>query len=547
MILCIKHMLFDRDLPNLALFYWKQIPSGWKRAFIAAFVLNLAVFFYDLAQFPLSDHDVGYLHGVPLLSGGRVGRWFAPAVQLLSGFAQIPVYTQCLAMAVFILAAMSATLLWFPQARPGMLFAAAAIITIFPPVTEFYYYHWMSLNFTVCQLFMIISIHLACHSRFFSWRIFLSVCLAVFALATYQSSIITWAVVWWGMAITHIISWCGSRIDWKKLIQTFGYPLLACCLACFLYSISLALYPLVGLSLDLYQFGTVKISSFGTRLFEWIQHSWEALFIPNGFFSGWIMFLLATIFFAGAIQQLVSAFRQKKNLSFPLLLFMILAFPPVAKIQFLVSSYDNWHLFRFIALGQNYMYAFFLCLLMKNRKMACQNLAFLLLILILPSMAIKCLDQQIRHKLYVDHDRSVLTRVLSQLENMPEFDPDRTYNLVQIGDTTPMWKNDKNVAPLDEATISQSWNPGFELKMLSPWLKLDQRLNESIKIRPDLMRKALEQVDRMQPYPRKNSILIDNDTIILLFDENAIETAKENLKKIENSAAPTPEDTNTRK
>ena len=55
---------------------WSRIPGAWKKAFLWALAVNCVFFFFDLAQFPLGDHDVGYEDGIPLLSGGRAGRWY---------------------------------------------------------------------------------------------------------------------------------------------------------------------------------------------------------------------------------------------------------------------------------------------------------------------------------------------------------------------------------------------------------------------------------------------------------------------------------------
>lgn len=49
---------------------WFAIPFNWRLAFFAALGINVLVFFFDIVQFPLGDHDVGYVDGIPLLSGG---------------------------------------------------------------------------------------------------------------------------------------------------------------------------------------------------------------------------------------------------------------------------------------------------------------------------------------------------------------------------------------------------------------------------------------------------------------------------------------------
>ena len=127
------------DWREICLTEWRSIPLAWRKAFFAALAVTCVVFFFDLAQFPLGDHDVGYQEGVPLLSGGRSGRWFSPFLYLLSGHVQIPVWTQLLAFAFLIAAGMGAALLWWPKASAWPLFASALLVSCSPWVTDFWY------------------------------------------------------------------------------------------------------------------------------------------------------------------------------------------------------------------------------------------------------------------------------------------------------------------------------------------------------------------------------------------------------------------------
>ncbi len=82
-----RALLIRSDWREDLLKLWQRIPVDWKKAFIAAMLINIIVYFFDLAQFPLGDHDVGcYEDGIPLLSGGRTGRWFTPFLQWSSPY-----------------------------------------------------------------------------------------------------------------------------------------------------------------------------------------------------------------------------------------------------------------------------------------------------------------------------------------------------------------------------------------------------------------------------------------------------------------------------
>ena len=522
---------------------WTAVPRAWRVAFFAALAVNAAVFFYDLAQFPLGDHDVGYQEGIHLLSGGRAGRWFTPFLHLLSGHVQIPVWTQLLAFACQIAAAMGAVLLWRPGAGAWPLFACAVAVSCMPWVTDFWYYHWMALAFPASQLFMVLALHLSLSAKAPRLpRRLCAIVLVVCALATYQSSIMTWSACFWGFVLVRLAHWDGSRAGLAALARELVPPLLCLAAGCALYALSLALYPLVGLSLGLYQFSTVTPGALPLRLLQLAHMSWAQLFTPAGFVTPWLTGLLGSVAAGGAFALLEQGAESQQGRMgrLGLCALGLALFPPAAEAQFLVSASESWQLFRFLGMGMSYLYAFFLLALLVAGRRWLRNLGFALFVLVLPCMAVNDLDQQVRHVRSVAHDQAVLNRILARIETLPGYDAEKTYNLVQLGRSVPYLADSPGTEPLRRATVSQAWNPGFELRMLSKYLKLGDRLNEEVRTRPDLMEKALAWARGRKPFPAGESIgLVDGDTIVLLLDSRAIGLAEARLKELR-GAHPSP-------
>lgn len=509
------------DWQDEVLAFWGRIPRSWKQSFLWAFALNIFVFFFDLAQFPLGDHDVGYVDGIPLLSGGLAGRWFIPFLHILDGHVQVPVWTQCLAFASQIVAGMAAVLLWKRDATAWQLFVGAAIISCMPVVTDFYYYHYMMLAFTCSQLFMVLGLHCAiadvkCKSllRFFS------VVLYTCAMASYQSSIMTWSVCFWALFCVRLAGNDSFRQCLTSLLPAFVCMLIAC----LLYSLSLRLYPLVGLSLDLYQFQTLQLADLPARFLDLLCHSYSHLVSPQGYFSLWMKLLLL----AGMIGGIIAWYKvagAHRLLLLPCLVLM----PVAAKSQFLVSSTTGWETFRFAGLGLSYCYVFFFLGLLTSHKLVFRNLSFALVILLLPCFAINCLDEQVTHVRQTEHDLALLNRIVGRLESEPDFDPEKTYNLVQLGRPACFVKDNRE--PLSGRSVGQNWNPGFELWLLARYLRLGDRLNESMFKRPDLLQMAVDYMRDKKPFPHKDGIVIVDDTIIFYFEPAAIKVAEDNLVK----------------
>ncbi|HJA75804.1 MAG TPA: glucosyltransferase domain-containing protein [Candidatus Desulfovibrio gallistercoris] len=528
-MLSIRHTDLLCSLKNV----WEAVPSPWKKAFFCALLVNVVVYFYDLAQFPLGDHDVGYMDGIPLLSGGRAGRWFLPFLHMLDGHVQIPVYTTLLGMATLIASGMAAVLLWKRDAGFMPLFAGAVVVSCHPAVTDFYYYHYMILGFTTAPLFLLLSIHCVMGPEGARpQRIFASVVLAVIGLASYQSAVMTWTTCMCGYVLVQISQWDGSGDELRARLKTLFLPVLCMCAGCLLYAVSLALYPLVGLSLALYQFETNAASGLAGRLVELVQQSWQHLFLPQGFVSGWLkgIFLLAMpAAFCAVWRQGRPCARPAVRMALLLLFFLLL--PVATKSQFAVSSSSDWHLYRFIALGDNYMYAFFLVMLFGSGIVLARNAGLLLFALALPCMAVNLLDQQVRHVRSVEHDMAVLNRVVGRIEALPGYDPDKAYNLVQFGRTLPYLANSPGMGtsnPLARTTVSQAWHPGFELWHLSRYLKFNERINEESG-NTALLAPAIQYARGRKAFPAPGSVGIVNDTIVLIFDEQAVKRAEQRL------------------
>lgn len=521
------------------------IPKNIRLAFGCALLVNFFVFFYELAQFPIGDHDVGYMSGVAALSGGRAGRWFIPFLHILSGHVQIPVYTQFIAFCTLIAAGMGAVLLWWPKANFLPLFTGGVVVSCMPVVTEFYYYHWMAPAFTCSQLFMVLALHCTLTKDIEQtpqgvlglslWRWTAAIVLATCAMATYQSAIITWATCFCGLCAARLWQWDGQgKSLWNTalgLLPAIG----AILVACVLYSVSLRLYPLVGLTLELYQFDTVPLSTIVPRTIEVVRQSYIHLWTPQPFMPPYLKGLLLFISVTGCIVYLYDSTKNATRTTCKscLLLLLLALLPIAAKIQFIISANDSWHSARFAGMGLSYVHLFFLVGLLSATATLARNVGLALFALLLPAMAINCLNEQVQLVRSNTHDISVLNRVVNRLEQLPNYDPEKTYNLVQLG-RTPVYEPRGNVPPewgQLNATISQAWSPGFELWLISSYLKLGDRLNEDAFIRPDLLAKALNYAQDKKPFPHSGAVGIVDDTIVLYFDEKALALAQARLKK----------------
>lgn len=531
------------ELPALVL----RIPRNIRLAFLIGLGLNIACFFYDLAQFPLGDHDVGYLGNIPLLSGGRAGRWFVPVLHLFNGHVQIPLWTQMLAFSTQIAAGIGAVLLWKPDAKLLPLLAGAVLVSCMPTVMDFYYYHWMVLVFTAPQLFMVISLHLAVgagrpEATRVGIRLVFSCLFALAAIASYQSAVMTWSVLYCGLWIAWLLRQEQAGQP-GSMIKRLALPLVTFGAACILYIISLRLYPLVGLSLALYQFQTHGLADILASLPDVAAAAYRHFWIIQPFKGTGLTLVLLIMAVLGllACLQTVRHVLRRSTIRAVLALLALAALPLAAKSQFFISAGNDYFSFRFAALGLSYVYLFLLLGLLASGRQLLRNCGLILFLLFIPAAFINALNAQVYHVRMQQHDLAVLNRVIDRIESLDEYDARKRYHLVQLGRSKPYVPNvygdyytSATGATLFSVTISQAWHPGYEFKVLSSYLQLDTRISEAAAEQPELLAKAIDFAQDKEPFPAKGSIgIVDGDTIVLFMDKNALETARAVLHSVQ--------------
>jgi hypothetical protein len=228
-----------------------------------------------------------------------------------------------------------------------------------------------------------------------------------------------------------------------------------------------------------------------------------------------------------------------------LILCGLLCLPIAAKAQFFISAgSDNFYLFRFTALGLNYVYLFFLLALLTAPWLKARNAGLGLGLLLLPAMIVNCLHQQILHARSNTHDLAVLNRIVARLEEQPGFSLEKTWNLVQFGQTTPYmartyssFYHDAGLPAFNGTILPPFRGPGSALRLIEADLKFAERvnakgINEKGIPRPEILQKAVDFAEGKKAFPAPGSVGIADDTIVLVLDEKFVELAKSNLIKL---------------
>lgn len=512
---------------------WRSIPSDWKKVFLIALASNFFVFSYGMMQFPLGDHDVSCIEGVSYFGEAVLGRWFTPFLYALSGFLQIPVYTQTLAMALQIIVGMAVVLLWKKDVGFFHLLASALLVSLIPFVNEYYYFHWAALNFSFSQLFMILPIVIL--SQWTWLRFFISTAMIVLALATYQSSIMTFMVVFCGLVAFKVMNWDGSRSSFMQILKQLSLPVAAAVFGSILYAISLFPIVYLGYLQSPYHF-QIASGPFFLRLLDVAQSAFAHLWYTQAYSPRLlkILFLFSSI--VGAIGIIINS-RQGalriQAVKFGLLLLAFVAVILASKSQFLFSGYTNVYAYRFAGLSLSYVYLFFISGLFIMPAGLIKRLgiaSFCLAIFVCAVNDFRAQEQLVRSN---THDFAVLNRVVARIEALDEFDPAITYNIVHFGKPKPYIASlydqsdyDVDGVELLGRTITQTWRPGPELTILSKYLKFGLLLTERSFNGKDVLVKAVKAANNHKAFPHKSFCFItDNNILVLVFDENVVKEA----------------------
>ncbi|MDR2526893.1 MAG: glucosyltransferase domain-containing protein [Rickettsiales bacterium] len=568
----------ETDFLSLALAKFREIPKVYVRSFVIIFLAINAAFAYHTFYFMWGDHDWGrIIINSPKLFFTSYGRFSAFLhFSLLTGNNILPVLTNLYAFAALAFSSVLLCIYW--KVPKSTLYYSIIGILLY---TQPYTLTWLSyahLSLTQYGLpFLVISALIfsersaLCDKR---WRIIAYLCSAIFlntlAFGTYMPVLNTLAVVFIGRLIVDVFRGEGGIfVVVKGILFRQRYTFLTIALgALFFEAIFLILKNNGFIDTTYYSLQTVGIKNFIPHLMSISYKAFRILWhYPVTFFPNVLVRLWTSLFIFGVFSVIVNVFvggggqcdrktRIIKSVSLLALFLLIVIFSKTAAIIATHSStiYEP----RILFFGDPFLHVFPIALIFIQRFNFPKTIAILISIVLLNICLIYDAKALKVWKFDFEAQKMLWNRVMTRIEGNENYDASKKYELLFVGDAPSYdihyygnnnrrnkeneFKRDSGISKFNTG-ILRSHSRAFyfffpdlfarNYRELS-WLLKQNKKSRYYEQAQSIKKTALKlktQINDMRAYPHKNSVLIKDDVIIIVFSESELNEVKKILNK----------------
>lgn len=517
---------------------WQRIPTRFKKAFTLTLGVNLLVFAYLLLHHPLGNHDLSRLPWIEYLNQVSVGRWFCFFIYMLVGHAQLPVLNQLLAIVLHVLTGMAVAVYWKRGAHVFPLTVAALMASLIPFVLSHFYYSYQSLCFGAAQLLAIGGLMAA--ARATRAGVSLGAVLMLFALASYQPvlNVATVALLLYTLLMLSDRRVRDQSLAPGRFIRTIFAPgAIAIVAGGVLYRISLILIQQLGwVEWNAYQLHEASWSHLPQRIVRSLEAALTHLVLPQPYMLLPVKLILLALLVMAAwvvLRRLGGARPGRRSYATAGLLLLIGAIWATKTIC-LISEIGFHFAFR-LSGGLTCLYIFAVLLAMESSGARRRSIAAVLTTGTLLLFVHQDLIHQSLRVRNNEHDLHLANRILTRIEGVRELDPDKTYNLIVIGDF-PHYGIERYreragsfrrpADYMDDHSMVPPWKPelvfsmiGSSLSLKTPWKDQDQDL---------LRQRAYLYALQHDAWPAKQSVglLEDEKLVVVVLEGDVVELAK---------------------
>lgn len=492
-------------------------------------IINLA-FLYHSLNFMWGNHDVAFVKNELLLSSGLFeGRFtqFIPHYLLTTGQI-LPLLNNLIGFVFLTLALWILAKYWqIPSSRLNNIL----FITFF--ATQPYTLSWMYFSFITisCLLWTMLAIlglylsepiHKSQHPKTLS---FAAIFCFYITLGGYPPVLNTFFVC---LSARLTIAYVFEKKSIQDLWHTYKYTLLNIILAAILFKLTLALLP----HDNVYNLKTAALNTLPIKFFTTLQIAFKQFFITVPFMERGYKTILALMSFIAILGAFLSSHTYKQRLF--TLIFICETIWMTGLTTFLVTPHTEY-VSRIDFYGFAFLYAFFLALLLKYKANISHSLAVLFMLILIPFNIINDYRAQKVWKQGLDAEFQILNRITERIENHPAFNPKQKYRFYQIGDISlrpNFYKGNYDVDDVFLLSIPYlaMWQGATLTEFYSPYAYIDH----STTILPsDITPKVYDFfINESQPWPHTNSIYINNDIIIIVYNQIGLDEFRYKIRQL---------------
>ncbi|MCK5746388.1 MAG: glucosyltransferase domain-containing protein [Oricola sp.] len=485
-----------------------------RRLFWGALLLNLIAFGVFLTHHMLHNHSPRF-PWIDETDQWFAGRWFNFFLIKANYSADMPVLGPLIGILFSVIAGLLTLKLWRLKLTAIEEFIALGMITVFPISLVYFYYTYQTPLFCISLLFSAAAVMLV--SRFSFWRLGLGTVCALLAFASYQPSFSVMMTLVISAFIARMIAdEDNSPLAASKLAALQASSIV---LGAMLYKASLAALN-IG---DSRTTATVSLNELPDKLAKVVEASFNHLTMTQPDLLFTVKALLAVLLALGVLSSLAKL--RRKPVSLLIVAVAWIALVLATKAMFLISADGSFFNYRY-NMAMAFLHAFSFAALIHCVGAPVLRSAALALgaFLVLRFVQADLVRQEVLYR-GEQHDLALANRLLTRMENLPELDITKTYDLVRIGKYSQFRQNALSYREkkadaygdthMDGGEVTDRWADEQVFIMLGS--KIDFLYKGPSD--PDFMSKAetarATLLAGRKPWPHASSVFIEGQTIYI--------------------------------
>ena len=504
--------------------------TDYKALLISFIIINFTFLFHSF-NFMWGNHDVQFVKDELLLSSGLFeGRFtqFVPHRTLVNGQI-LPILNNLLGLSFLTLGLWTLAKYW---KLPKNILNYTLFITFFatqPYTLSWLYFTFITLSCLLWVFLSILGLYICARINQSKNKILLSVIgiLCFYLPLGGYPPVINTIFVCLSAKIT--LDYIFENKNLKTLFQTYIWTVINILIAAILFKLTLRFVN----PDNVYNLETTRPEEMFSKFISTIIISCKQFTISLPFMEkSYKLTLLAMV-----LLSFISATIKAPNLirKIMALLFICITVWCAALTTFLVTPHTEY-VARIDFYGLAFIYAFAVHLLFSYKTPLLNSIGLLFMFILIPWNILNDIHAQKIWKQGFDSEFQILEDMYERIETHPQFDPNQKYKIYIAGDITlrPYYyhkKFEQNEPFLLSLPYLAIWQGGPLLEFYSPYDYIDYKnklLPEDItpKIHDFIMKDA-------EPWPRKNALYIDSQTIFVIYNRYGLDELKSKLKYLD--------------
>lgn len=509
----------------------KRISLYPKKIDIKSILISLIIvnftFLYHSLNFMWGNHDTPFIKSpIPLSHGFFEGRFtqFAPLF-ILTNQHLLPILNNLLG---FIFLTLGIWLLAKYWKIPKNTLNYTIFITFF--CTEPYTISWLYFNLNTISSFLWIFITIL--GLYFSQFIHKETNKVILSLC----SILCFYITLCGYPViinTIFVCLCGNIVilytienkSIKQLWSIHKYTILNIIISLILYKLTLSIFH----HNNVYNLETSPLFNLPQKLISIINIAFNQLLITQPFMGSIYKITLFIMVITSLVITLIITKNFKKIIISSTLIFITIL---STSLTTLIASAPTQYVARIDFYGYGLLYLFFLSLLLLAKYKIGRSIALILITLLIPANIINCYHAQKIWKQGFDAELEILDRTIERIENHPNFNPYHKYRIYQIGEislrsTYYKEKFDNKEDFMLELSYNPHWQASISLQLYSPFSYISPIATI---LNTDITADVYDFfINHARVWPDKNSIYIDKNMIIVIYDYIKLQDFKQKI------------------